>query len=151
MKNQSHAQPQDRLRTTLRWTWSVPLLAALYVGWTFFSRAQEERRIEQQQQEQRRQRQRADDQIAVESMGGDRLEILHFYGGPPVIRRGESAQLCYGVSNAKKVRLEPQSNPVWPSYNRCVNVEPRKDTTYTLTIEDDKGNSRTASVQIKVR
>ncbi len=148
---ESNREPYEKLRTALRWTWSVPVVVALYVGWTILSRTQEARRVQQQQQEQQRQRQRTDDQIAVESMGGDRLEILHFYGGPGVIRRGERVQLCYGVSNAKTVRLEPQSNPVWPSYSRCLNDAPRKDTTYTLTIEDGKGNSRTATVQIKVR
>ena len=46
-----------------------------------------------------------------ETLGGDRFEILNFYAVPGVIRRGDSAQLCYGVSNAKTVRLE-QGAPV---------------------------------------
>jgi len=78
-------------------------------------------------------------------LGGNRFEILHFYASPGVIRRGQTAQLCYGVSGAKTVRLEPQPNAVWPSFSRCVDVSPSKDTSYTVdrrrcrgTLEDRK-------------
>jgi len=84
-------------------------------------------------------------------MGGDRLEIQHFFANPNVIHRGESVQICYGVANAKKVRLEPQDNPVWPSYSRCVNVSPARTTTYTLTIEDAQGRTKSATLTVQVR
>jgi hypothetical protein len=59
-------------------------------------------------------------------------------------------QLCYGVANAKSVKLEPQPNPVWPSYARCVRVSPTETTTYTLTITDAAGNTKTQSLQVNV-
>jgi hypothetical protein len=74
-----------------------------------------------------------------------------FYANPGAIRRGESAQLCYGVANAKAVKLEPQSNPVWPSLSRCVEVAPAKTTIYTLTIEDAAGNTKSQTLEVKVR
>src|SRR5207244_7231381 len=77
-------------------------------------------------------RKRAQDQRTVEMLGGNRFEILHFYASPGVIRRGQTAQLCYGVSGAKTVRLEPQPNAVWPSFSRCVDVCPSYDTSYTV-------------------
>ncbi len=84
-------------------------------------------------------------------MGGKELAIQNFYASPGTIRRGETVQLCYGVANAKTVKLEPQSNPVWPSYSRCVDVTPTKSITYTLTIADAAGNTKTQSLQVKVR
>ena len=81
------------------------------------------------------------------SSPADRLRL-----GPPLIRRGETAQLCYGVSNAKTVRIEPRpACGVWPSLARCVEVAPTKDTAYSLTAEDGKGNTKTATVEVKVK
>ncbi len=122
-------------------------VALLYVGWVFFSRWQENRAIEQRAATKKR----AEDRRDVEMLGGDRFEILNFYATPGVIRRGQTAQLCYGVANAKTVRLEPQSNPVWPSYSRCVDVAPKRDTTYTLTAEDAGGHIKTATLVLQVR
>jgi len=87
----------------------------------------------------------------VETLGGNKFDILNFYASPGKIRRGESAQLCYGVSNAKTVRLDPPAGDVWPSYSRCFDVTPSKDTTYTLTADDGQGNTKTASLTIEVR
>ncbi len=122
-------------------------IGLVYVGWVFFSRWQERRELEQKAAEEKR----AEDQSIVEKLGGNRFEILNFYASPGEVRRGETIQLCYGVSNAKTVRLEPQTGAVWPSYNHCVDVAPKKDTTYTLTAEDAAGNAKTATVVIRVR
>jgi hypothetical protein len=126
-------------------------IALLVVGWIFFSRWQENRDIERRTVEERAQKQRENDQRTVEQMGGKELDIQNFYASPGAIHAGETAQLCYGVANAKTVKLEPQPNPVWPSYARCVDVTPRKTTTYTLTITDAAGNTKSATVDIKVR
>ena len=82
---------------------------------------------------------------------GKELAIQSFYASPGAIHKGESVQLCYGVANAKDVKLEPQPNPVWPSYSRCVNVSPAKSTTYTLTISDASGNTKTQSLEVTVK
>jgi hypothetical protein len=68
-----------------------------------------------------------------------------------MIHKGDTAQLCYGVANAKTIKLEPQSNPVWPSYSHCVDVSPAKTTTYTLTVSDSTGNTKSESLQLRVR
>ncbi|HYL11136.1 MAG TPA: hypothetical protein VEU31_10390 [Candidatus Acidoferrales bacterium] len=140
-------KPLTGFRNPLVYTSALIAIAALYVSWIFFSRRQESREFEQRAAE----RKREENRRAVEMMGGDRFEILTFYASPGRIQRGETAELCYGVSNAKSVRLEPQSSPVWPSLARCVEVAPKKDTTYTLTIEDGKGNTKTATLAIEVR
>jgi hypothetical protein len=88
---------------------------------------------------------------AFEGMGGNRFEILSFYASPSLIHRGEDSTLCYGVSNVRSVTLEPQSNLVWPSQGRCVDVTPAKTTTYTLTATDAAGHTKSATVTVEVR
>lgn len=126
-------------------------IAAVVVGWIFLSRWQENRDITRRTLEERTEKQREEDRRTVEDMGGSELEIQSFYASPGIIHRGETAQLCYGVANAKAVKLEPQSNPVWPSYGRCVDVSPKNDTTYTLTIADAAGQTKAQTVEVKVR
>jgi hypothetical protein len=40
---------------------------------------------------------------------------------------------------------------VWPSYSRCVDVTPAKSTIYTLTIADAAGNTKSQTLEVKVR
>jgi hypothetical protein len=129
---------------------TILLFVAIYVGWIVFSRWNENRHIEQRARDAAAQKQHEQDQKTVEQMGGSELSIQSFYGNS-AIRRGQSAQLCYGVANAKKVTLDPPSLPVWPSYSRCIDVSPTKTTTYTLTASDDAGHSASQSFTIKVQ
>lgn len=149
------AQPvppkKSALKNPFLYSWAALGIAALVVGWILFSRWYENRGIEKRAKEQRTQKQQEQDRIALEQLGGKELAIQNFYASPGEIRPGETVQLCYGVANAKSVTLEPQPNPVWPSYSRCVDVTPAKSTIYTLTIADAAGNTRTQSLEVKVR
>jgi hypothetical protein len=147
MLAEPNRKPYSGLRNPLLYTSLIVVLATLYAGWVLFSRRQEVRELEEKAKAEKL----AQDQKIVESLGGSSFDILNFYASPPVIQHGETAQLCYGVSNAKSVRLEPQTSAVWPSYMRCVEVAPKKDTTYTLTAEDGRGNTKTATIVVKVR
>jgi hypothetical protein len=121
------------------------------VGWIMVTRWLENRGIERRAKEERTLKQQEQDRITVEQLGGNELAIQNFYASPGEIRRGAPVQICYGVANAKTVTLEPQSNPVWPSHSRCVDVTPKKTTTYTLTIVDAVGNTKTQTLEVKVR
>jgi hypothetical protein len=123
----------------------------LVVGWILVSRWLENRGIERRAREERTLKQQEQDRITVEQLGGKELAIQNFFATPGLVRRGETVQICYGVANAKTVTLEPQSNPVLPSYARCVDVKPTKTTTYTLTIADASGNTKTQTLEVKVR
>jgi hypothetical protein len=125
-------------------------VAALVVGWILFSRWSDNKQIERQAAQQKQEKQHESDRVALDQMGGKTLDIQAFYANPGAVHPGESVQLCYGVANAKNVKLEPQSNPVWPSYARCVDVKPAKTTIYTLTIDDGAGNTKTQSIEVKV-
>jgi hypothetical protein len=149
------AQPdpprKSALENPLFYSWVALAVAALVVCGILFSRWLENRRFEEHAKEERAEKQRERDRATLDQLGGQELAIQNFYASPGTIRRGESVQLCYGVANAKTVKLEPQSNPVWPSYARCVDVTPTKSTTYTLTIADAAGITKTQSLEVKVR
>jgi len=151
MLAQPDPQQKSAFKNAFLYSWAVLSLAALVVCWILFSRWQENRGIEKRAKEERTQKQQEQDRAALEQLGGKELAIQNFYASPGEIRRGESVQLCYGVANAKIVKLEPQPSPVWPSYSHCVDVTPAKSTTYTLTIADAAGNTRTQSLEVKVR
>jgi|SRR5437016_1177365 len=149
------AQPDPPKKSVFKnpflYSWAALAIGALVVGWILFSRWYENRGIEKRAKEERTQKQQEQDRVALEQFGGKELAIQNFYASPGTIHRGETVQLCYGVANAKTVKLEPQSNPVWPSYSRCVDVTPTKSTTYKLTIADVAGHTRTQTLEVKVR
>ena len=152
-KNPGDQQLSTRnlLKNPLLYSSAALGIALLVVGWIFFSRWEQNRYIDRKSREEKRQKQLQDDRIALEQFGGKELAIQSFYASPGAIGRGETVQLCYGVANAKTVTLEPQPDEVWPSYARCVTVAPAKTTTYTLTVTDVSGNTKTQSLQVQVR
>lgn len=143
-------QKKSPLKNPILYTSALIVIAALYAGVVLFMRWNENRSIEQQRAQQNAARQSESDRAALEQLGGKELAIQSFYA-TPFIHRGESAQLCYGVSNAKAITIEPPVGALWPSHARCLDVSPKKDTTYTLTIQDAAGNTQTQSVTVKVR
>ena len=151
MLGEPDPQKKSALKNPFLNSWAVLAVAALVVSGVLFSRWVENRTFERRAREERAQKQREQDRATIEQMGGKELAIQSFYATPGTIRRGEAVQLCYGVANAKTVTLEPQSNPVWPSYARCVDVTPTKSTAYTLTVTDAAGNTKTQSLEVKVQ
>jgi hypothetical protein len=141
------AQPYSRLRTALKFSWLLIAVAAVYSGWILLERWDQNQRMQREAEQQKLESARR----AVEALGGDRFEVLHFYATPGVVARGGEVQLCYGVANAKTVRLDPPAGSVWPSFGRCLYVKPEKDTTYTLTITHANGQSKSESLTIQVK
>ena len=144
-------QTNSVFKNPLLYSSFVLAIVALVVGWILFSRWQNNKQIDRQATAQKIEKQRESDQAALNQFGGKELDIQSFYASPGAVHRGESVQLCYGVANAKTVKLQPQPNPVWPSYSRCVDVSPKKTTTYTLTAEDAAGHTKSQTVEVKVR
>jgi len=123
---------------------------AIYVGFVLLTRYESNRDFERRDAAQKAEQRREEDRRAVEQLGGSDLAIRSFYVSPPQIHRGEKAQLCYDVANAKTVTLDPPEGEVWPSHSRCVDLTPKKTTTYTLTIADTSGKTATQSVELQV-
>jgi hypothetical protein len=131
---------------------SIAIVAvAAYVVLVFLSRYDLNRRIERSNAERQAEQRREEDRKEIEILGGSELAIRAFYISPAIIRRGESAEICYDVANAKTVTLDPPEAEVWPSHSRCFHVTPRITTTYTLTISDAAGKTATQSVELTVR
>ena len=147
--------PEQKTPRTLRNMWlGFGVLAAIilaYTAFTFWSRWQESQDIAAKEKTAQAAAQRDAAEKSVEVLGGSDFKIISFYAMPGKIRRGDTVDMCYGVSNAKSVKVDPPVANVWPSVNRCMQVTPKKTTTYTFTADDGKGNTKTAQLTIEVR
>jgi hypothetical protein len=70
-----------------------------------------------------------------------------FTARPERVARGASATLCYEVSNAERVRVEPAAVQLGAVQRGCFYVTPNATTTYTLTAE---GGGQASSRQVTV-
>ena len=68
------------------------------------------------------------------------VRILRFYASTGSLVRGEKAKLCYGVENAKSVRISPSLEPVAPAANRCLEIVPDRTTHHTILAEGFDGH-----------
>jgi len=135
------------------WLGFVALAAIVlaYTAFTFWSRWQQNSDIAAKEKAAQSAAQRDSAEKSVEVLGGTEFKIISFYATPGVIRRGDTVDMCYGVSNAKSVKLDPPVANVWPSVDRCMQVTPKETTTYTFTAGDGKGNTKMAQLTIEVR
>lgn len=125
---------------------AVLLAAVAYDAWVFYSRWSSSRQA--QRAEQAREAEHA--RKTLDAMGGGGLKILSFYTAPGAIRRGDHASLCYGVTGAQSVRLEPAIEALHPALSYCLQVAPEKDTQYKLVAQDAAGHTATATVTLQV-
>lgn len=144
------AESTSRFRKFFTHSWLALAIVALGVAWIFYVRWQTNRDIDARAAQKAAAEQRENAARSVEMMGGSKFDILNFYAAPGAVRRGDSFQLCYGVSNAASVKLDPPVGSVWPSLSRCLSVTPKKTVTYTLTATDSAGHTKTASLIVTV-
>jgi hypothetical protein len=78
------------------------------------------------------------------------VKITAFYPRETIVAEGGMTLLCYGVSNAKSVRIDPPVDGVSPSLTRCVEVRPRGETRYTLTAVGSDGQTVSQSVTVRI-
>ena len=88
----------------------------------------------------------------VQPVGAPRgpVRILRFYASTGSIAAGGKAQLCYGVENAKSVRISPAVDKVLPAANRCLEIVPDRTTHYTILAEGFDGHVVTRFVTLVV-
>ena len=141
-------EPVPAIRKLLPYTTFAIIVALLYLGWVFYSRWHENRLAQQRAAE----KEQADAKRIYDLYGAGRVKILQLYANPAIVARGGTSQLCYGVSNAKTMTIDPKpAGDFWPSISRCVDIAPTKDTTYTLTVQDAAGHTEAANVTVQVR
>ncbi len=132
----------------LPYTSILLIIVALYVSWVFYSRWRDRKEAEQRADAtQQAQQKKVVDQV----FGSGQVKLLNFSISPIRLRQGESAHLCYGVSNAISVAIEPHVEDTKPSYNHCFDISPKKNTTYTLTAKDMAGHVETGSLTVTVQ
>ncbi len=137
----------------IRWGLRLAIAAALfYVSWVFYNRAAS-RRATQAEKEAKQLDQTQDE---LNRAGGSDLKITQFYANPAQIKKGEKTELCYGVIFADTVTLtaNPAGNPIesiWPSLMKCIPVDPRVDTEYTLTAKSKSGAITNQTIKVEVR
>ncbi len=136
----------DPLRKILPYTTVALIIAALWVGYTFYSRHDQENRAEAKAVAEEAKA----DRDSIDKIGGGDLKILNFYASPPAVSRGNLVHLCYGVAFAKSVTIEPATEAVWPSLSKCVDIKPSKTTQYTLTAKDANGKEAKQTVEVTV-
>jgi len=139
--------PLEGVRRLLPWTSVALVIAAVYVGWIFFSRWQTNRDLERA----RREKQAESSRATLQRIGGSELKILSFSATPGAVGRGERVLLCYGVNNAKTVRIDPFVDGVGPALSRCVETHPRRTTEYTITAADNSGHSASEKLTVTVQ
>jgi len=79
-----------------------------------------------------------------------RAKILQFYAREGALPRGDATLLCYGVENARAVRITPLAEALTPAFSRCVEVKPEQTTHYTLVAEGHDGTAVTRSFTVQV-
>jgi hypothetical protein len=78
------------------------------------------------------------------------VRILQFYASVGSVVMGQKAQLCYGVENAKTVRISPPVSDTYPSSNRCLEINPDRTTHYMILAEGFDGRVATQSFTLAV-
>ena len=78
------------------------------------------------------------------------VKILQFYASVGMLRVGDKALLCYGVENARSVKISPALDDVYPSANHCLQIGPDHTTHYTILAEGYDGGIATRSFTLPV-
>ena len=123
------------------------ILAVAYLGYVLLARYTATRHWAARQKS----AEAAPDPKFEATYGGTALKILLFYARDGVLTEGQSTVICYGVINAKSVRIDPPVAGVYPALNKCVEVQPEHDTKYTLTAEGNDGKTATAEFALAVK
>lgn len=135
--------PSEMKRVAL-YVLPVALLALGYLGWIRLSRRFAESRMEERA-------------AGVRSAArqpppatGTGVRITQFYASSGELSKGDSASLCYGVENARAVRLEPEVQAIEPSMNRCISVAPERTTTFRLIAQGKDAGEVSESLTVNV-
>ena len=123
-------------------------LALAYCGWVFTDRYMTNSRwVRQVARSQAAARNPEFDRI----YGGSSVKILSFYARDGDLLEGDRTVLCYGVLNARAVRIAPWVGEVTPSLSRCIPVAPEQDTRFTITAEGKDGRTVSETFVLPVK
>jgi hypothetical protein len=132
-----------RLREVLPYVRFALLAAILYSGWLFWSRRAQPIRPIPPGEDPR-------EAEFLRTYGGSEVKILQFYAREGNVTEGNKSVICYGVLNARAVRMEPPVEGVTPSLNKCVEIAPEHRTQYTLIAEGKDGRTVSETFELGV-
>jgi len=120
-------------------------LALTYVGWVFWSRYDDNRRLESAAS-------KRDDSYSrlPSSLTGTSLAIAQFYAVEPPKQQGDEITICYGVRNATNVLLDPPLEKLNLALNRCFPAVPQWEMPFKLIAEGEAGRHEEASFTIGI-
>jgi len=134
------------VKTVLRSTLVGLSIALAYLAWVGLSRRSANREIQRETEE----REAARHKAPIPSYG-TALKILQFYVSKREVASGESMLVCYGVDNARAVRIEPLAEQLIPLPGKCVTFAPKRTTTLKLVAEGSRGGEASESITVRVR
>jgi hypothetical protein len=134
------------VKRVLRYSAVGFVIALAYLGWIALTRHDANREFERRAAESETARYKKLVPASTE------LKITQFYASKQEAARGESILVCYGVENARSVRIEPPiEEPLPPLPAKCLPFAPHRTTTLKLVAEGEKGGEATASITVRVR
>jgi hypothetical protein len=146
--NEPERRQRSPLRAILPYTTVAMIIAAFYVVWTFYSRYEANRTAAQAIQSKKAEENK---QFVNEVYGSGEVKFTTMTADSGVLAAGQTTQLCYGVVNAKAVKIDPPVEQLRPSYHHCFEIAPKKTTTYTITADDGAGHTKSQSLTIQVK
>ncbi len=125
------------------------IVGLAYLGWVFLNR-----RLSDVHWTERHPQQQPEDPARAAAFaniyGGSEVRSLQFYAREASVTEGDKTVICYGVLNARSVRMTPPLEGVGVSLNRCVEAAPERGTRYTLTAEGHDGRTVSESFELPV-
>lgn len=140
--------PRSALRAILPYTTVVTIVVAVYVAWIMYSRYASDKEAVQKARESAA---AAEQQRNAAITQHGELSFTTFYASDATVAPGQTTRLCYGVMNAKTVKMDPPVEELRPTERHCMDIAPKKTTTYTITAADDTGHTKTISLTVKVK
>jgi hypothetical protein len=141
-------QPKSPFKSILPYTTVLTIIVALYVAWVMYSRHQATIDAERAAEERKAEAQkRVNDSI----FGSGEVKFTTFETPEAAVRPGQTTELCYGVVNAASVKIDPPIEELKPTSRHCLEIAPKKTTTYTITASDGKGTDKSLSLTIRVK
>ena len=127
------------------------VIAAAYIGYVLLARHTSDQHWTDRQKHAQAAPDAAQEAKFEATYGGTAVKILQFFAREGTITEGQGTVICYGLVNAKSVKIEPPVDGVHVALNNCVAVQPEHDTKYTMTAEGNDGQTATAAFTLSVK
>lgn len=141
-------KPRSPLQAILPYTTIALIIAVLYVAWTFYSRHESNRQAQEAIDAKKAE---ARKQVLDQIYGSGAVDFSTFTVDSGILKHGETTELCYGVVNAKTVKIDPPIEQLKPSYHHCFEIAPKTTTTYTITADNGAGKTKKESLTVQVK